>query len=145
MVLERLDPFRELRRMDDRMNRLWRSVGFADGDEIESWSVPLDVVHEADNVIVHASVPGVKPEDIRVGTEEGVLTISAETKTEHKVRRGTYLMRERRVGTFHRTLRLPDSVDAEKATSRYENGVLTITFPKVEAKKSRRIEVLVGG
>ena len=141
MVLERWDPFRELRRMDDRMNRLWR---IADKDAMESWAVPLDVVQDADDVIVHASVPGLKPEDIRVTTEEGVLTISAETKAEHEDRRGAYLMRERRVGKFHRTLRLPDSVDTEKATSRYEDGVLTTTFPKVEAKKARRIDVLVG-
>ena len=140
MTLERWDPFRELRRMD----RLWR--GFGIGREIERWAVPLGVVREGDDIVVRASVPGVKPEDIQVTVEEDLLTIKAETETEaeHEESNGNYLMRERRAGKFHRSLRLPDTVDAEKVESRYDHGVLTIRFPKVEAKKARRLEIKVG-
>ena len=54
------------------------------------------------------------------------------------------MMRERRSGAFHRALRLPDSVDAEKAHPHYQNGVLTITIPKAEAKRAKRLKVQVG-
>ena len=138
MMLERWDPFRELRRMD----RLWR--GFGIGREIGGWAVPLDVVQEGDDIVVRASVPGVKPEDIKVTIEEDLLTIKAETEAEHEENNGNYLVRERRAGKFHRSLRLPDTVDAEKVESRYDHGALTIRFPKVEAKKAKRLEIKVG-
>ena len=105
--------------------------------------MPLDVVQEGDNILVHASLPGVKPKDIQVTIENEVLTIAGETRTDHEERNGNYLMRERRVGKFHRSQRLPDTVDTEKAETRYEDGVLTVTFPKVESKRAKRLEVKV--
>ena len=87
---------------------------------------------------------GVDPSDIDVNIEDGVLTISAETAAENEVKEKSYLYRKRRTGSYRRSLRLPDTVDADKAESSYRHGVLTVTFPKQEAKKSRRIEVQVG-
>ena len=142
MVLQRRDPFRELRRLDEVADRFWR--GFGIGRYTDSWRVPLDVVQEADNILVHVSVPGVKPEDIQVTIEEGLLTIKGETKTAHEERDGNYLIRERRSGRYHRTLRLPDTVDTDNAESRYEDGVLTVTLPKIEGKKAKRLEIKVG-
>ena len=139
MVLERWDPFKELRRIEGAMNRRWR--GFGVGGPIVRWAVPLDVVQDDDSIVVHASLPGVKPEDIQVTIEDGVLTIGNEAKSEHKEGNGNYLLRERRSGRFQRTLRLPDTVDTEKAEPHYENGVVTITFPKVESKKAKRLEI----
>ena len=87
-------------------------------------------------------MPGVKPDDISVTVENDVLTVKG--KTESEVKDGSYLMRERRSGTFHRTLRLPDTVDVDNADTSYENGVVSITFPKVESKKAKRLELKVG-
>jgi HSP20 family protein len=114
------------------------------GEEAEHWTVPLDVVEEVDTIIVYATMPGMKPEDIEVSVEENVLTIKGKTEMEREHKEGEYLMRERRTGAFHRTLRLPETVDTEKARPTYEHGVLTITFPKVEAKKARHLKVAVG-
>ena len=140
-MLQRWEPFRELRRMDEVMNRLWRGQ-FRDGfGGIDKWAVPLDVVEDDDKIIVRATLPGVKPEDINVTLENEVLTISAETKTETEEREENYLVRERRTGKFHRTLRLPDTVDSEKVDTKYENGIVEITFPKAEAKKARRLSI----
>lgn len=145
MVMRRWEPFRELRRMEDDMNRLWRAFGGGNGiEDVERWAVPLDVVEEDNHIMVKATLPGVKPEDIEVTMEEGILAINAETKEEHEEKKDNYLLRERRSGKFHRTLRLPDTVDSEKAESRYEHGILTISFPKAEAKKARRLEVKAG-
>ena len=138
MVLTRWDPFRELRRMDESMNRPWRGYRARRPD---GWSVPLDVVRDGDNTLIHASLPGVKPEDINVTIEDGLLTIRAEPETEREGQDGNYLIRERRTGKLDRTLRLPQTVDADKVESRYKDGVLTITLPKVEAEKAKHIEV----
>jgi len=145
MLLQRWDPFNELRQMQDTMNRLWRGFTPSTFDhEMESWSVPLDVVQEGDNIIVQASLPGVNPEDIQVTIEENVLTIKGQTKTEREQTDGDYLMRERRTGSFHRSLRLPDTVDTAKAEPYYEHGVLTVTIPKAEAKKAKQLTIKVG-
>ena len=143
MVLQSWSPFRELRRMDERMNRLWRGFGHypVEVSEPERWSLALDVVEEEDVILVNASVPGVKPEEIDVTIENDVLTIKGETASTSEVKEDTYRLRERRTGSFHRTLRLPDTVDTDKAATRYENGVLTVTLPKSEAKKAKRLTV----
>ena len=138
MVLARWDPFRELRRMDESMNRSWRGYR---AHRLDGWSVPLDVVRDGDNTLIHALLPGVKPEDINVTIEDGLLTIRAEPETEREGQDGNYLIRERRTGKLDRTVRLPQTVDADKVESRYKDGVLTITLPKVEAEKAKHIEV----
>ena len=138
MVMERWNALAEMRRMDDVVRRLWH--GF-DGQAEEAWGVPLDVVQDGDTVLVKASLPGIDPKDINVTFENDTLIIRGETKTESEKREGEYLMRERRAGQFYRALRLPDTVDHEKAESKYENGVLTVTFPKKESKKARTINI----
>jgi HSP20 family protein len=143
MMSHRWDRGSELRRMEESLNRLLRGFGSgpAGGEDVESWAVPLDVVAEGDNILVRASLPGVKPNDVKVTIEEDVLTIKGETREEHEEKGDDYLLRERRSGSFHRSLRLPDTVDAARASSTYEDGVLTISFPKQEAKKPKVIEV----
>ena len=143
MVLRRLEPFRELRTMEDTINRLWRGHGGKSADPtVEGWSMPLDVVREGDKIMVHASLPGVDPENIDVSVEDSVLTITATTNADVEREEGKYLMRERRTGSFHRALRLPDTVDTERIQPGYKNGVLTITIPKAESKKAKRLKVV---
>jgi HSP20 family protein len=131
--------------MQENMDRMWRSFGFGGGDgDVENWATPLDVVQEGDNIIVKASVPRVKPEDIDVSIENDVLTIKGQSKEEREHQEGNYLMRERRSGSFYRALRLPDTVDSDKAQPHYENGVLSITFPRLESKKAKRLQITGG-
>ncbi len=141
MVLQRRDPFRDLRRIENTMDRFWRGSG---AYEAGGWAVPLDVVQDGDSIVIHGTLPGVKAEDISVTIDDGVLEIKAESKTDHEEQNGSYLIRERRAGKFHRVIRLPDSVDADKAETRYEDGVLTVRLPKVEARKAKVLEVNAG-
>jgi HSP20 family protein len=127
--------------MERALNRRWR--GFS-GAEAEAWRVPVDVVEDGQQVEIRASLSGIEPEKIEVTVEDGVLTIRAETTTEDERRDGAYLMRERRTGSFSRTLRLPDTLDTEKARTHYGNGVLSIIFPRVEAKKAKQLKIEVG-
>lgn len=143
MVLRRWEPFGELRRMQENVDRLWKGF-YGNGEEgngIERWGIPLDVMEEGDNIVIRASMPGVDPNDIDVSIENDVLTIKGQSKEEREHTEGNYLMRERRTGSFHRSLRLPDTVDTEKAHPHYDNGVLTVTMPKVETKKARKLQV----
>ena len=141
MALRRWYPIRDVRRFDSLADRFWRGYGV--GSEVAYRSLPLDVVHEGEDILVHASVPGIAPEDIQVSIEDGVLTIEGEAKTEHASDGGSYIVRERGAGRLRRALRLPDTVDADSAESHYENGVVTVKLPKIEAKKARKLNVEV--
>ena len=146
MMLQRRSPFSELRQMQDTMDRMWRRFGAAPSEpaghpEIKAWAAPLDVVADGDNFLVRASLPGVAPENIQVSIEDNVLTIRGETASHSENGDGAYLMRERRTGAFQRSLRLPETVDQDKAEPRYEHGVLTVSLPKAEAKRARQFPV----
>ena len=147
MVLQRWEPFRELRQMEDTMNRLWR--GFAGSpfsrEGAEDWNILIDVVQKKDEIEVKASMPGVKPEAIEVAVEDNILTLRAERKPDIEGEEAAYLIRERPTGSFYRALRLPDTVDTNKIRSYYDNGVLTVTMPKAEEKKKKQIQVKVTG
>lgn len=140
MTMERWSPFAEMRRFDDLFNRLWRG-----GDGIqetpEAWGIPLDVVRTGDEVIVKASLPGVPKDKVDVTIEDNVLTIRAEIAEEAQREDTGYLLKERRTGSFYRAVRLPETVDTEKAKSTYTDGVLRITLPKVEEKKARKLAI----
>ena len=145
MVLQRWDPYRELRQMDETMNRLWRGLGesSSSGTGAEDWNVLIDVIEKANEYEVKASIPGVTPEEIDLSLEDNLLTIKAERKAEEIGQDSSYLVRERPVGVFYRTLRLPDSIDSNKIESQYDNGVLTINMAKAEEKKKKQIQIKV--
>jgi len=96
-----------------------------------------------EEIVVKASLPGVKPEEIEITVEDNVLTMKAESNKESESQESGYLIRERSSGSFYRALRLPDSVDTDRIHPIYENGVLTIILPKAEEKKRKQIKVNV--
>jgi HSP20 family protein len=144
MDIQIWDPYREMKQMERAMNRALRGFG-AWPAEAEQWNIPIDVVQKNDEIVVHASLPGVSPEKIEVTVEDDVLTVKAESETKTETQESGYLIRERAYGIFYRALRLPESVATEKITSQYENGVLTINLPKAEEKKKKLIKIGVKG
>ena len=142
MMTQGWKPLSELR----TMQQIWRgsSVDRAVHKNMEGWPLPLDVVTKGDDFTIYASLAGVEPEDVQVSIEEGVLTIKGQTKAGDEGQDADYLMRERREGAFCRALRLPDSLDIDKAHTHYANGVLSITFPRVEAQKAKRLTINTG-
>ncbi len=143
MVMQRWDPFRDLRQMDETMNRLWRGFGGATAGT-EDWNISLDVVQRPDELVVKASIPGVKPETIDLAIEDNILTLRADRKPDFEDEKSVYLVQERPTGSFYRALRLPETVDGNKVHSTYENGVLTIVLPKAEEKKKKQIKIQIG-
>jgi HSP20 family protein len=104
-------------------------------------SLALDVAEKDDAFIVKASVPGVPAEDVEVTLTDNVLTIKGEMKADKEINEENYHLRERRFGSFMRSVTLPTAVDADKIEAVNENGVLTLTLPKAEAVKPKKIEV----
>jgi HSP20 family protein len=103
----------------------------------------VDVYETEDTVVVEAPVPGLKPEDVEITISGDTLTIKGETKSEEKVEREKYIRQERRYGSFCRAVALPEGLDRDKAEADFEDGVLKVTFPKLEEVKPKSIKVKV--
>ena len=126
--------FSRLSNLQDELERLF-------GSPSGVWSPALDVQEDKDNFIVRAELPGLKREDIEVSLHDGVLLISGERKVE-KVEEGIELHRQERCyGKFQRALTLPEPVAAETVKADYKDGLLTVTLPKTEQAKPKKIDV----
>jgi HSP20 family protein len=128
--------------LHDEMERALRSVlGGETPSTAGAWSPALDVEEDEDGFTLHVELPGVDPEQVDVSLEENVLTISGvrEFYAEHDPE--AFRRVERRFGRFHRAVRLPDRVDGERVAARYAHGLLTISVPKAEEAKPRRIAI----
>jgi HSP20 family protein len=147
MTMQRWDPFGERWTLRNAMDRLledaWVRPSWGDQGQHSGMSMPIDVMEHDDNLIVKASLPGVKPEDITITVQGNQLTIQGEMRgdTEQK---GTTHHQEHRYGRFVRSMTLPERVNSEKAEASFENGLLTLTLPKEEAARTRQIPVRGG-
>ncbi len=107
------------------------------------WAPAVDIKEEADKFVIHADIPGVKPEEINVNMEDGVLTIKGEKKTEAKTDEEGYKRIERTYGSFYRRFSLPDTANSDAISAQSKHGVLEIIIPKREAIQPKKIEVSV--
>jgi HSP20 family protein len=101
----------------------------------------VDMYQTDDAVVVKSAIPGIKPEDIDISITGDTLTIKGETQVEEEVNEENYIRRERRYGSFCRSLALPLPVVTDKAAAEFENGVLTLTLPKAEEVKPKAIKI----
>lgn len=109
--------------------------------EIADWAPAVDIKENEDRYELHVDLPGVDPKTVEVTADNGALEIKGERNSELKSSQGGYSRIERHFGRFYRRFSLPDQVDADNIKATSENGVLTVTIPKVETAKPRRIEV----
>jgi len=129
-----------LGRLQNRMNDLLGQF-FEDWPAVGPVAVPMDVAETDSAYTVRAELPGVSIDDVEITIENNVLSISGE-KSERKERADQDVrLSERRYGRFHRAMRLPRGVQADAVDAGYSDGVLTITLPKSEKAKAKRIEV----
>ena len=138
MAIVRWDPFREMSGIQNEFNRLVDSVW---SGRKESWMPAVDVFDNKDAVVVKAEIAGMDPDDIQIEVDDNVLTIKGERKFEEEVDDERYHRVERRFGSFQRSLALPQGAKAEDIVAAYEDGILTVTVPKAEVQKPKRIEV----
>jgi HSP20 family protein len=144
MAVERWDPFREMVSLRDAMNSLLqesfvRPGGLQGGGGTAT--LPLDVKETDHEFVVKASLPGVKPEDVQITVHGDTVTIRGESKAVEEKKGETWHMRERRYGSFQRSVSLGTPVDSDKANAKFEHGELTLTIPKSEKARPRQIKV----
>lgn len=106
-----------------------------------AWTPPVDIYEQADHIRILTELPGVKPEHVKLSVEGNVLTLSGTKEQETEERTERVHRYERAYGTFGRTFTLPATIDANGIKATYDNGVLTVTLPKVEKAKPRQIQV----
>ncbi|MDY6876713.1 MAG: Hsp20/alpha crystallin family protein [Chloroflexota bacterium] len=143
--LVRWEPFNDLISLRDAMDRLFEASvvrprgGWSAPVGIESLAVDMYETDEA--IVVKMAIPGVKPENLDVSVAGDTLTIKGETKAEEEVQEENYIRRERRYGSFCRSLTIPLPVVPDKAGAGFENGILTLSLPKAEEVKPKVIKV----
>lgn len=144
MNLVQYDPFREMRSLQDEVNRLFSS-SFSRGGDSElargAWSPSVDIYENKDQIVLEAELPGMQPEDVEISIENNVLTVHGERKFEKKAEGDNFHRVERSYGSFTRSFTLPPTVSSENAEAQFENGVLRLTLAKREEAKPRRIEI----
>ena len=145
MSIVRYDPFRDLRTLQEEVNRLFSTnLTRAFGDEgigRGAWSPSVDIFENKDQIVLEAELPGMKQEDFDLSIENNVITLRGERRFEKTEETDNYHRVERSYGAFTRSFTLPQTVSGEGATAEYNNGVLRVTLPKREEAKPRRIEV----
>src|SRR5215216_6873455 len=141
MSITRYDPFRDLKTLQDEVNRLF-STNFSRGFGDESfargaWTPNVDIFENKDQIVLEAELPGMNREDFELTIENNVLTLHGERRFEKKDDSDNYHRVERAYGSFTRSFTLPPTVTSENATAEFENGVLRLTLAKREEAKPR--------
>ena len=140
-TLVRWEPFRELGTLQSEMSRLMNGMLEDNGRQSQNWVPALDVWETPTEVVYAFDLPGIREEQISIEVKDETLTISADReKTEETSENGFYRF-ERRYGTFARAVGLPQGVDQDNISARYENGVLEVRVPKPEEQKPKKIEL----
>lgn len=150
MTLVRFNPAREVRNVERELNRVWNGVFNRFGneesnDEYENavWSPLTDIAEDENNYFVHADLPGVEKKDLKLEYIDGQLTISGERKNETEEKGKTFHRVERSFGRYFRSFRVPEKVVVDKIEANFKDGQLTITIPKAEDAKPKKLDIHV--
>jgi HSP20 family protein len=160
-----VSPWELMRRMSEEMNQLFESLGgtgrglaqlgqttppggrqSGTGGDLGVATPPILVPHievqqRRGELVVRADMPGLRPEDINVTVDHGVLAISGERREEHREDREGFVRSEVSYGTFFRTIPLPEGADENRVSATFRNGVLEITIPVSNREQGRRVQV----
>ena len=142
----RWDPFREMTNLQSTLNRILNQEN-AQGDDLMTSGTfipPVDIYEDEHSFKLHVEVPGLKESDIDIRLENSTLTLRGERKFETEQKEENFRRVERRYGSFVRSFTLPNTVDAEKVSAQYDNGVLTIQLAKKAEAKPKQIKVNIG-
>jgi HSP20 family protein len=144
--ISRWDPFREVVTLREAMDRLFDD-SYVSGQRAQQqrqpngpFRLPIDAYVTANEIVIVANVPGIKPEDVEITLEGDTLTIKGERPA--PLANVDYVLQERTFGLFQRTLNINVPIDVNRAEAHYENGILTLTVPKAEAARPKTIQVV---
>ncbi|BBL69883.1 Hsp20/alpha crystallin family protein [Methylogaea oryzae] len=139
--MTRNEPWSLLHQLQRELERSMEARGGDGSVATAEWTPPVDIKEKADGYVLYADVPGVKPENIEVTMENGILTVKGFRETEAHAAKEGYKRIERVHGAFYRRFSLPDTAHAEGITARCSNGVLEISIPKRAAVQPRKIVI----
>lgn len=138
------NPFQEIERMFEQMNQQFEQSPWAMGQQemFGRGSVDIDLADHGDEFVVTADLPGFEKENINVQCTDDQLTIRAEKESETEANEENYLRRERATEQMQRSVRLPEPVDADGVSAKFQNGVLSVTLPKADSsEKGQNIDI----
>lgn len=145
MALMRTNPlFTELSGVTNRLNRLFGRDDLWEGETPMGpvdWAPAVDIVESDHNILIKAELPGVEPKDVSLSLDNNVLTLRGERHSEREINRENYHRMERASGSFSRSFTIPGSIDSDRVTAQFKNGLLTITLPKKENSTGRHIQI----
>lgn len=131
------DPFEE-------MESMMRNFPLSPNRSIQKGFVPvMDVYEKNNNIVVETPLAGIKPEDVKVSVEKGILVVQGESRKEHEVDDKNYYRKEMRSGSFYRQVVLPCPCKEDKVEAEFEDGVLKISCPKAEPAKAKKVDIKV--
>ncbi len=142
--LMRWEPAREMMTLREAMDRLFDDAFTRPLSVRDGWSLasPAIDMYQTDNeVVVRASIPGIKADEVQINVTGDVLTLKGEVKQEEERKDRAWHIREQRFGSFERSVALPTSVKSDQAEAVFENGILTVTLPKADEVKPRTINI----
>ena len=142
-LVARWDPFRDLQKLQDEMNRVFDERLMARDGESVGWTPRVDIFEDEEGVSLRFELAGVDPKDVDIRFENGLLTLRGERKLEREDRRDNYHRVELAYGTFTRSFSLPATIDAEKIKAESKNGILTVQLPKKPEAKPKSISIKV--
>ena len=137
-ALTRWRPFQELEELRQRLDRVLEDTRAGSG---EGWTLAVDLLSEEDRYVLRADVPGMKPEDVTIEIEDDLLTVSGHHEETEEAKRGEFVRRERRSGSFSRSMTLPKGVRAEDIEATCKDGVLEVSIPKAKQVEREKVTI----
>lgn len=131
-------PFSDFAELRHRLDQAFRDL--SDGGQ-GAWTPSIDLVRREDAVVLKADIPGIKPEEVKVEVADDILTISGEHSEEKEEKDERYVRRERRYGSFSRSMALPKGVKPDEIDAAVDNGVLEVRVPLPRAEEKQRVEI----
>ncbi len=145
MSLARWDPFTELRRMREDLDRFF---GAGPSTSLATWmgetvAPPIDVYEQDNNIMVKANLPGLRKEDINITATDDSISLSGESRREEEAKEGGFYRRERQMGKFFRTIPMPAEINPDQVKASFKDGVLEISAPKAAEEKAKEKKVQI--
>jgi HSP20 family protein len=137
-TLTRWEPFAELGELRSRFDHIFDEVV---SDRERVWAPSIDVVRDNGNMVLRADLPGIKPDEVKIEFEDDILTVSGAHEERKEEKDKHFLCRERRYGSFSRTMALPAGVEAKKIKAKTHDGIVEVTIPLPKEAKKEKIEI----
>ena len=148
MALVKWDPFRDVERLQNRINRMFedsfgRSRELNDDMSLSAWRPAVDIYETENGIALEAELPGVNKEDVSVEVKENILTLKGERLANSQIRQENYYRQERSYGTFQRSFTLHQNIQPDLIKATFKDGVLKVEIPRPEKEKPKQITVNV--